>query len=48
MAAPIDQNRLEYPFVHSELPGPRSAELLANQDRRESNARRIRGIYLLL
>jgi len=30
---------LEYPFVHGELPGPRSAELLANQDRRESNAR---------
>ncbi|MDQ4033000.1 MAG: diaminobutyrate--2-oxoglutarate transaminase family protein [Actinomycetota bacterium] len=39
MAAPIDQNRLEYPFVHTELPGPRSAELLAKQDRRESNAR---------
>src|SRR5689334_862707 len=27
------------PFVAGELPGPRSAELLARQDRRESNAR---------
>jgi diaminobutyrate-2-oxoglutarate transaminase len=33
------QNRLSYPCVHGELPGPRSAELLAKQAARESNAR---------
>ncbi|WP_405143721.1 diaminobutyrate--2-oxoglutarate transaminase family protein [Sphaerisporangium sp. NBC_01403] len=30
---------LPYPYVLSDLPGPRSAELLARQARRESNAR---------
>jgi diaminobutyrate-2-oxoglutarate transaminase len=39
MATPIHQDTLHRPYVHGELPGPRSAELLANQDRRESNAR---------
>ncbi len=39
MALPTQPNRLNHPYVHGELPGPRSAELLANQDRRESNAR---------
>jgi diaminobutyrate-2-oxoglutarate transaminase len=38
MAAPIHQDTL-HPHVHGELPGPRSAALLANQERRESNAR---------
>ncbi|MDQ4021748.1 MAG: aminotransferase class III-fold pyridoxal phosphate-dependent enzyme, partial [Actinomycetota bacterium] len=39
MVAPIHQDTLHRPYVHGELPGPRSAELLANQERRESNAR---------
>ena len=39
MAAPTQQDMLSYPYVHGELPGPRSAELLARQSRRESNAR---------
>ena len=39
MAAPIHHDTLHRPYVHGELPGPRSAELLANQARRESNAR---------
>ena len=39
MVAPIHQDTLHRPYVHGDLPGPRSAELLANQDRRESNAR---------
>ncbi|MDQ4009447.1 MAG: diaminobutyrate--2-oxoglutarate transaminase family protein [Actinomycetota bacterium] len=39
MAAPTHQDTLTHPYVHCELPGPRSAELLANQERRESNAR---------
>ncbi len=39
MAAPIQQDTLNHPYVHGELPGPRSAELLARQNVRESNAR---------
>jgi diaminobutyrate-2-oxoglutarate transaminase len=37
--APIHAGKPGYPYVRTELPGPRSAELLARQERRESNAR---------
>jgi diaminobutyrate-2-oxoglutarate transaminase len=40
MAATVDIPRtLDAPLVLTDVPGPRSAELLANQERRESNAR---------
>ncbi|MGH3835410.1 MAG: aspartate aminotransferase family protein [Pseudonocardiaceae bacterium] len=39
MAAPTQQGMLSHPYVRGELPGPRSAELLARQGRWESNAR---------
>ena len=39
MTVPIQQDGLNRPYVHGELPGPRSAEFLARQSRRESNAR---------
>jgi diaminobutyrate-2-oxoglutarate transaminase len=39
MTVPIQQDGLNRPYVHGELPGPHSAELLARQSRRESNAR---------
>ncbi|MGH3898024.1 MAG: aspartate aminotransferase family protein [Pseudonocardiaceae bacterium] len=39
MAAPNRQGRLNRPCVRGDLPGPRSAEFLARQDRWESNAR---------
>ncbi|MGH3839338.1 MAG: aminotransferase class III-fold pyridoxal phosphate-dependent enzyme, partial [Pseudonocardiaceae bacterium] len=39
MAVPTRQATLNRPYVHGELPGPRSAELLAKQNARESNAR---------
>jgi diaminobutyrate-2-oxoglutarate transaminase len=39
MAAPNDPDALIRPHVNGDLPGPRSAELLARQQQRESNAR---------
>lgn len=39
MVTPSLHDTLIGPCVHGDLPGPRSAELLARQDRRESNAR---------
>ena len=39
MTVPIQQDGLNRPYVHGELPGPHSAELLARQSRSESNAR---------
>ena len=39
MAAPTRQAALNHPYVHGELPGPRSADFLAKQNARESNAR---------
>src|SRR5882762_12031439 len=39
-AAPVDRaGKPTHPYVGTELPGPRSAELLACQEQRESNAR---------
>ncbi|MGH3922714.1 MAG: diaminobutyrate--2-oxoglutarate transaminase, partial [Pseudonocardiaceae bacterium] len=35
----IQHDTVQRPAVHGDLPGPRSAELLAKQSRRESNAR---------
>src|SRR5882757_1203768 len=38
--APVDRaGKPTHPYVGTELPGPRSAELLARQEQRESNAR---------
>ncbi|MBV9162882.1 MAG: diaminobutyrate--2-oxoglutarate transaminase family protein [Pseudonocardiales bacterium] len=39
MVTPSQPETLHGPRVHGDLPGPRSAELLARQSRRESNAR---------
>jgi diaminobutyrate-2-oxoglutarate transaminase len=39
MVTPIQRETVNGPCVHGDLPGPRSAELLARQSRRESNAR---------
>lgn len=39
MVTPRRQETLQGPVVRGDIPGPRSAELLAEQDRRESNAR---------
>jgi diaminobutyrate-2-oxoglutarate transaminase len=39
MTVPMQQDGLNRPYVHGELSGPRSAEFLARQSRRESNAR---------
>lgn len=33
MTAPVQQDMLNHPYAHGELPGPRSAELLAMQGR---------------
>jgi diaminobutyrate-2-oxoglutarate transaminase len=39
MVTPSQHDKLIGPCVHGDLPGPRSAELLSRQSRRESNAR---------
>ncbi|MGH3865257.1 MAG: aspartate aminotransferase family protein [Pseudonocardiaceae bacterium] len=39
MVMPTQHETVNGPCVHGDLPGPRSAELLARQSRRESNAR---------
>ena len=39
MVTPHQHETVHGPCVHGDLPGPRSAELLARQSRRESNAR---------
>ncbi len=39
MVVPPQQASVNRPYVHGKLPGPRSAEFLAKQNHRESNAR---------